>query len=200
MVIGSYVSLAAQDWKEVANRVILQNLVYVDTEHTACSGVVISRTQVLSAGHCVRDDKSGVVKDQFGGYHQFDAIAYDPLLDLSLLETEVPVKKAIKFAKENPARGEPTLALGFAGITGQNGMFASTTASHVMGYLPQHHLLVINQVHQMGYSGGPLINLKGELVAINVGTDKDYTKAYSVPISIVNDFLQAVKEGVYRAQ
>ena len=140
-----------------------------------CSGVVVNEVgHILTNFHCVYNQKYIRViyydKDDWQTY-DVEVIGTDPLADLALLkvlgkEEKIPF---LKFASdmENTAAGTEVFALGHPmgmiwtvtkGIISSNARFLKH---------PYIKALQTDAAINKGNSGGPLMNMKGEIVGIN---------------------------------
>ena len=141
-------------------------------ENAMCSGAVIELQFVITNFHCVYKQKYIKAyfwdKDDWNGY-DVEVIGKDPLADLALLkilnkETVVP---HLKFFKGEITVGEEVFAMGHPmgmAWTLTKGIISSTDryARH-----PYIKAIQTDAAINQGNSGGPLLNMKGEIIGIN---------------------------------
>ena len=150
-----------------------------DTPYSLGSGVVIDEAgYLLTNDHVVqRADKIGVKFANSGEIYEATVIASDPKSDVALLKlTARPGEKfhAIKLAREDDLLlGETVLALGNPfGLGGSvtRGILSSKSRSRPKenAKLDVWNWLQTDAPINLGNSGGPLVNLRGELIGLNV--------------------------------
>ena len=142
------------------------------TKNSACSGAVIENQYIITNYHCIHNQKYIRVfywdKNDWEE-HEVSIIGRDPLADLALLEVtdkETPVP-FLKFAEGELKTGDEVFAMGHPmGMTWTvtKGILSNTDrfARH-----PYVKAVQTDAAINRGNSGGPLMNMKGEIVAIN---------------------------------
>ena len=96
-------------------------------------------------------------------------VGRDPLADLALLEVIDPPKTVppLRFAEELPKNGEDVFAMGHPmgmAWTVTKGIISSTDRHARHAFIKA---LQTDAAINVGNSGGPLLNMKGEIVGIN---------------------------------
>jgi len=171
------------------------------------SGVIISKEgYILTNYHVVKNADVIRVKPakakRFGnkGYAA-KLIGRDPELDIALLK--IDVKKKIKFAPLGDSVktkiGEWVVAMGNPLGLGQAVTKGIITAKHrVIGSGAYDNYLQTDAPINQGNSGGPLFNLKGEVVGINtIIIPKAQSIGFAIPVNMIKDILpQLVKKGM----
>jgi len=142
------------------------------TRNSACSGVVVESQHIITNLHCIYKMKYLKVffwdKEDWQEYN-VEVVGEDPLADLALLrvpdrEDQIPF---LKFQEGESKEGEEVIAIGHPmgmawSIT--KGIISNTDryARH-----PFIKALQTDAAINQGNSGGPLLNMKGEIVGIN---------------------------------
>jgi serine protease Do len=150
-----------------------------NSQYSLGSGVVIDEAgYLLTNDHVVRRaDKIGVKFCTGTNDYSATVVASDPKSDVALLKLDAPPGekfKAIQFAHEDDLLlGETVLALG--NPFGLGGSVTRGILSSKSRVLPKEdepldipNWLQTDAPINMGNSGGPLVNLRGELIGINV--------------------------------
>ncbi len=150
-----------------------------NSQYSLGSGVVIDEAgYLLTNDHVVRRADKIAVKFCTGtNVYSATVVASDPKSDVALLKLNCPPGekfKAIQFAREDDlVLGETVLALG--NPFGLGGSVTRGILSSKSRVLPKEGepLNIANWLQtdapiNMGNSGGPLVNLRGELIGINV--------------------------------
>lgn len=157
---------------------------------TRCTAVVINEEQgyLLTANHCVDKQAQESLSITANGRHA-DLLRANSLLDLAVLKTQLRGEKQIAFADKTPEPGTPVAIAGFA--------WGDPDVSFQFGYVAQTlnsatKLVFLNTDVIGGNSGGPCINARGELVAINSRLYIFYSSGHaaSVPIETIKEFVQ----------
>ena len=142
------------------------------TLNSACSGVVVESQHIITNYHCVYNMKYLKIffwDNQDWEEYDVEVIGEDPLADLALLR--VPDKKEIlpylKISNETVKEGEDVIAIGHPmgmAWTITKGIVSNTDryARH-----PFIKALQTDAAINQGNSGGPLMNMKGEIIGIN---------------------------------
>ena len=167
-----------------------------------CSGVVVNEVgHILTNFHCVYNQKYiRVIYYDKTDWQTYDVevIGTDPLADLALLkvlgkEEKIPF---LKFASdmENIAAGTEVFALGHPmgmiwtvtkGIVSSNARFLKH---------PYIKALQTDAAINKGNSGGPLMNMKGEIVGINAMMMSRTNQSAGVGLAIRGDVVKASYE------
>ena len=150
-----------------------------NSQYSLGSGVVIDEAgYVLTNDHVVRRaDKIGVKFCTGTNVYSATVVASDPKSDVALLKLDAPPGAkftAIQFAREDDLLlGETVLALG--NPFGLGGSVTRGILSSKSRVLPKEgepldipNWLQTDAPINMGNSGGPLVNVRGELIGINV--------------------------------
>ena len=142
------------------------------TLNSACSGVVVESQHIITNYHCVYNMKYLKIffwDNQDWEEYDLEVVGEDPLADLALLR--VPDKKEIlpylKISDETVKEGEDVIAIGHP-----MGMAWSITKGIVSNRdrYARHPFIKALQTDaaiNQGNSGGPLLNMKGEVIGIN---------------------------------
>ncbi len=133
------------------------------------SGVIVSNDgYIITNNHVVEDASDLAVVFADGSRHTAELIGTDPLSDIAVIQVsdEVPAVATIGDASVLQP-GEQVLAIG-----SPLGNFRNTVTAGVVSALnrsvgPMEGLIQTDAAINSGNSGGPLINLQGEVVGIN---------------------------------
>lgn len=148
-------------------------------------GVIVSSDGLIITSSSVIKDKSEILTVLNNGKkYQTERVLEDKNLNLTLLKISVPNLKSIKFGASDKIRvGQKILALGTL-----NGLEASSGIVESVKDLIQTDANISSQD-----SGGPMININGELIGINLYKDSTNKNGYAIPISKVNLLLDRYK-------
>ena len=187
--------------------VILSTSPYKDpttdpTQTGLCSGVVVNDMgHVITNFHCIYKQESIKLiyydKDDWQTY-DVEVIGTDPLADLALLkvlgkEEKIPYLKFAADMKNTPA-GTEVFALGHPmgmiwtvtrGIVSSNARFIKH---------PYIKALQTDAAINKGNSGGPLMNMKGEIVGINALMMSRTNQSAGIGLTIRGDVVKASYE------
>lgn len=164
------------------------------------AGVVIkSNGTILTNAHVV--DGIGHLTVIFGNGDSYSGtVQYiDTTSDLAVVKINKLGLKPITFAPENSLRvGQTVIAIGTPLSVSLINSASKGIVSGVGVNIGQHYLFTQSDVAiNGGNSGGPLINLKGELVGINsikyVGSDVE-GMSFSIPVDTVNYVLSSFEK------
>lgn len=185
LLLISPLPVAGEDWSALAARISQQHMVQVLTDEGSCAGMKVGDKLFLTAAHCVG---SNLYLKTANDSSTPQLLASDQKLDLALYSSTLMGKQPIKFAPASPPVGTAVLALGYPGG------FLHVTSSNIMTLLRGY--VVTDQAHQYGYSGGPLVNLKGELVGMNSATNFMWQRGYSISVEYIRVFVEMVRVGM----
>ena len=169
------------------------------------SGVIINATKgyVVTNNHVI--DKADKINVKLEDGREFKAklIGADPLSDVALLQIEKPQNLTeIKIADSDKLRvGDFTVAIGNPfglGQTVTSGIVSAlgrSTGNSDEGY---ESYIQTDAAVNRGNSGGPLINLQGELIGINTAiispSGGNAGIAFAIPSNMANNLVQQIIE------
>ena len=147
------------------------------------TGFVVSPTKVLSMAHVVAGGET-VTVDVDGSQHDARVVSFDPNADFAILDVPVLPARPLGFSIAPAQVGTEVLMLGYPGA----GPFAATPArirelSHLEGpdiYRTTtvsrnvYQISGVGQVQMQGLSGGPVIDLNGQVLGVVLGQDVDH--------------------------
>ncbi len=152
---------------------------------------------LLTNNHVVEGCKSQKI-NYFNKEYDVKIIATDKTLDLALLKVETRPKAFISFSKDEPKKRQPITAAGYP-----LGKFLSDDLkindgriSALKGFENNSNEIQHDIAINPGNSGGPIVNEKGQLVAIAVsGMAKDITEGlnFGIKASAAANFLKSNK-------
>ncbi len=182
---SDYLSTDAQDYNEL---------------YAHGAGVVIKENgTILTNAHVVEDIENLTVifgdGDTYSGAVQY----IDKTSDLAVVRINKTNLKPVKFAEENSLEvGQSVIAIGTPLSVSLINSASKGIVSGIGVNINQHYLFTQSDVAiNGGNSGGPLINLKGELVGINsikyVGSDVE-GMSFSIPVDTINYVLSSFEK------
>jgi serine protease Do len=176
------------------------------TRSAAGTGMIVdSNGLILTNKHVVPEGTSDVMITMADGttYEDVDVVGRDPLNDLAILKVKNPKDfKAVAFGDSDKVRtGEKVVAIGNALGQFQNsvtsgiisGMGRPVEAGDEEGTMSEQlsNLFQTDAAINSGNSGGPLVNLSGEVIGINTAIAAD---AENIGFSIPSNEARAVVE------
>ena len=141
-------------------------------QNALCSGAVVELQYIITNFHCIYKQKYIRVffwDEKDWNEYKVRVVGRDPLADLALLEVIDPPKTVppLRFAEELPKNGEDVFAMGHPmgmAWTVTKGIISSTDRHARHAFIKA---LQTDAAINVGNSGGPLLNMKGEIVGIN---------------------------------
>lgn len=169
------------------------------------SGVIIDakKGHVLTNNHVIDGAEKITVKMEDGREFKAKLIGSDPLSDVALIQIEKPSNLTeIKIADSDKLRvGDFTVAIGNPfglGQTVTSGIVSAlgrSTGNSDQGY---ESYIQTDAAVNRGNSGGPLINLKGELIGINTAiispSGGNAGIAFAIPSNMAHNLVQQILE------
>ena len=164
-------------------------------QNSMCSGAVIDLQYIITNYHCIYNQKFIKIffwnKEDWRSY-DVEVIGIDPLADLALLraiDKDEPVPE-LKFSSEEIRSGQDVFALGHP--MGMVWSVSKGVISHEDRYArhPYVHSVQTDAAINTGNSGGPLMNMKGEIVGINTLIISKVKESAGIGIAIRNDTVQ----------
>lgn len=154
------------DWTKTADT-LAQSVVYVESATGSCTGFIINahvkgdKDYVLTANHCYGPEL-------YADHALAKAIFRDGKHDLMILEVDDLDRPAVSLAGKNPAQGDEIASFGF-GLGLDKPMLRIAHVSNPAIELPDVEggpFVLIDAGYVGGQSGGPCINVAGEVVSI----------------------------------
>lgn len=169
------------------------------------SGVIINAEKgyIITNNHVIDNADKMTVKLEDGREFNAKLVGSDPLSDVALIQIENPKNLTeIKFADSDKLQvGDFTVAIGNPfglGQTVTSGIVSAlgrSTGKSDEGY--ENYIQTDAAVNQ-GNSGGPLINLKGELIGINTAiispSGGNAGIAFAIPSNMANSLVSQILE------
>jgi hypothetical protein len=158
------------------------------------SGFVISGDGlVITNYHVMEDSDKAMIEIDGEQYFDVSVLAYDANWDLAVLKVEADNLKPLRLAKSvNDSRlGEEVIAMGSPeGFkqTLSDGIISSLYR-RVEGYDFDH--IQTTALMSKGSSGGPLLNMQGEVIGVNTFT-YGQSLNFAVPIDYVNNLISDI--------
>lgn len=130
------------------------------------------RAKVLTAWHVVRGGRGSItIRWPDGTSGPAKVAAWDEAFDLAVLSTAAPAAAPVPIAARPPAVGDRLTLAGYGPVpfTYREASGAVTQFLGPTGRHPQH-MLEVRAAARQGDSGGPILNARGELVAVLWGS------------------------------
>lgn len=165
------------------------------------SGVIISPDgYILTNNHVVKNASTIKIR-LYGSKEDFDAklVGQDPKIDLALLKIEV--KQDLPYAamgdSDSLQVGDWVIAIGNPfGLSHTVTKGIVSAKGRVIGSGPYDDFIQTDTPINFGNSGGPLFNLKGEVVGINTAIiSGGQGIGFAIPINMAKSLLPQLKEG-----
>ena len=154
------------------------------------SGFFIGPGKILTCAHVMEDAHSAIVVSSIKKYYQIKILKMDEDMDLALLMINANGEKSLKLENERiPTRNQNLIALGYNYDEGKNDVSYGIVHAVVSDEGVQ---VVVNSVSVVsGWSGGPLLNIKGYVVGVHRWAWGDGpTVAFSTGIEAIMIFLE----------
>jgi len=164
--------------------------VVMDRRRGAGAGILLGNGLVLTNAHVAGRGRSLQVVLEDGETHPAKLAASDPEVDLALLEIPVNGHGAAVLSEGTPRPGELVFAFGHP--WGQRNVLTGGVLSAVTTLRGRHgEIPVLRADVQLapGNSGGPLLNMAGEVIGLNAmifGGDQ----SVAIPASLLRGFLE----------
>ncbi len=165
------------------------------------SGVIISPDgYILTNNHVVKD--ASIIKIRlYGSKEDYDAklVGQDPKIDLALLKIEAKEELPYAVMGDSDALevGDWVIAIGNPfGLSHTVTKGIVSAKGRVIGSGPYDDFIQTDAPINFGNSGGPLFNLKGEIVGINTAIiSGGQGIGFAIPINMAKSLLPQLKEG-----
>lgn len=159
------------------------------------SGVIISKDgYVITNNHVVEGEESLVVYFADGTRHDAKLVGTDPLMDVAVLKISDAVPAYVPLANSDTIEpGETAIAIGSPLGDFRNSVTVGVVSAKNRSVGSMEGLIQTDAAINHGNSGGPLLNLQGEVIGINTlvvrgsGSSSDQAEGlgFSVPSNIV---------------
>jgi len=145
------------------------------------SGVIIDKDRglIVTNHHVVKDGEQFIVRPGRGGEWPATIVGVDPNTDLAVLQIKAPVMVQAEWGDPDLLSvGDWVLAIGSPFMLEQSvsaGIISATGRSHlrIVGDGSYEDFLQTDAAVNPGNSGGPLVNLQGEIVGINTAVSME---------------------------
>lgn len=169
------------------------------------SGAVINAEKgyIITNNHVIDNADKIVVKLEDGREFKAKLVGADPLSDVALIQVEDPKNLTeIKFADSDKLRvGDFTVAIGNPfglGQTVTSGIVSALARSTGQSDESYENYIQTDAAVNQGNSGGPLINLNGELIGINTAiispSGGNAGIAFAIPSNMANNLVTQIIE------
>lgn len=158
----------SQDWRGVVDRLEKSTVAIEHGGAVVCTGVTIHEAKdlVLTAAHCAPENEQVVI---YADRMPATIVSKDAKRDLMVLVVPGLDRPALPLARANPQMGDAVASFGY-GYAWDRPMFRVAHISDDRTYVNEGGIggpfFVIDAAFVGGQSGGPVVNLAGELVMI----------------------------------
>lgn len=172
------------------------------------SGVIVDPSgYILTNHHVALSGEERWIKLIDGRVIQATLVGSDPLTDLALLKIEAPdLHAAVWGDSDQVAVGDWVLALGSPFGLEQTvtvGIVSAKSRQNLVEGEPYQDFLQTDAALNPGNSGGPLVNLRGEIIGVNtmILGQRFQGVSFAIPSAIARDICERLKRDkrVYRA-
>ncbi len=185
--------------EKAAARAVPCTLAVLQNGKVIGAAVAVGPHEVLTCRHCVGAAKSVRLRLQDGTELDAQVVAAELNLDLALLKVQAKLPSHLPLADRTPGPGADVLAVG-----SPLGEYAWSVSRGVISHpdrditlenaVTLRHVLQTDAAINGGNSGGPLVNLKGELVGVVCARRTDAQLiGFAVGTETVRAFLKANK-------
>lgn len=179
-----------------------------------CGGIWVDWNIILTAYHCVNDEKApnkdgtgaefffstkenfDIINNGASKHYKGKVVAIDKYQDLALIKAANAKMnhRTVTFATREPHIGDETIMIGHP-----NGLPYSYTHGHVSGFhsginsdaiTARGPFIKINAVIIGGNSGGGVFNTEGQLIGMIVFTRSGIQQGFIVPLGSIKKFLE----------
>jgi S1-C subfamily serine protease len=165
------------------------------------SGVILTNSHVVSNEMV---DYTVITKDK--KQYQVKKVSRDPINDIAILKVEASDLPVLSLGDSNDLKvGQAVVAIGYAlgkfdntvttGVV--SGLGRGVTASDAFGSRSEtlENVIQTDAALNPGNSGGPLLNLSGEVVGINVAvTQGAQNIGFAIPVNVAKSILDSYKK------
>ena len=154
-----------------------------------------NRGNLLTNNHVVEGCKLSKIS-YFNKEHDAQLISTDKTLDLALLKVDLKPRAFISFSNDGPKKRQQIIIAGYPLGQGLSDDLKINDGriSSLKGFENNSNEITVDVAINPGNSGGPIINQKGQLVAIAVaGMSKDVTEGinFGIKASAAENFLKS---------
>ncbi|NCS32508.1 trypsin-like serine protease [bacterium] len=180
-------------------------------ESSIGTGFVVSKNTIISNKHVVSDlNATYSIVDSKGEKHEVTNIIRDPFNDLAILEVSDLVAPELEMGDSNEIQvGQTVIAIGNAlgrfsnsvtkGVISGIGRGITTGSGFGRFQEQLDDVIQTDAALNPGNSGGPLLNLSGQVVGVNVAVSSDGENiGFAIPVSRVAKLLDDIKAGTLR--
>jgi 2-alkenal reductase len=173
-------------------------------QRSSGSGVIISEEgYIITNHHVIEGQQSLTVIYADGSRHEATLIGSDPLQDLAVIKVSDPVPATATLGDSSALQpGETLIAIG-----SPLGDFKNTVTTGVVSALNRsvpgssmEGLIQTDAAINHGNSGGPLVNVKGEVIGINTlvvrGNGNSFDQAEGLGFAVPSNIVKTVSEAL----
>lgn len=168
-----------------------------EPRHSLGSGLVVEESgYILTNFHVI--ERASRIRVQLSDDSEFDAafLAGDPVNDLALIKIDAgrPLTEVAFAADDDLLLGETVIAVGnpfgLANTVTVGVLSSKNREYRFNGHVLYKDILQTDAAINPGSSGGPLLNINGEVIGVNVSVDEEGQNiGYALPVRRVRQFL-----------
>jgi len=165
----------------------VNSVVTIETDNALGSGFFIGNNLVATNYHVIDGASSAIIilNSTSQTYKVEGYVAKDETNDLVILKVSYLKGMPLKFATKNVKQGDDILAIG-----SPKGIPATISKGIVSNLNSEIKLIQIDASISHGSSGGPVLNMNGEVIGVAVGTiEKGQNLNFAIPIGILENLL-----------
>jgi serine protease Do len=171
------------------------------------TGFIVSSDGLIATNkHVVLDEEANYsVFTKDGEKYEAEVLARDPLQDIAVLKIKANGLKPAKLGDSDSIKlGQTAIAIGntlgefrnTVSVGVISGLYRSITASGAGGFVERiENVIQTDAAINRGNSGGPLLNLRGEVIGMNTAVAENaQSVGFALPINLVKKDVESVKE------
>lgn len=170
------------------------------TPRASGSGVIISQDgYIVTNNHVVEGEQSLTVYFADGSRHDAKLVGTDPLMDIAVLKITDAVPAFVPLADSDSIQpGETAIAIGSPLGDFRNSVTVGVVSALNRSVASMEGLIQTDAAINHGNSGGPLLNLSGEVIGINTlvvrGTGSTSDQAEGLGFSVPSNIVKTVSQ------
>ncbi len=175
----------------------------VGTTTASGSGFIVTRDGLIATNrHVIEDSTKISVITQDGGNYEAKLISTDPLNDFAIIKIDKKDLPVVDLGYSDELKvGEPVIAIGNALGSYTNSVTVGVISGTNRAIVAQSEnsesdlegLLQVDAAINQGNSGGPLVNIKGQVIGVNTAVDKSGEGiGFAIPINDLRPAIESV--------
>ncbi|MBD2025257.1 trypsin-like peptidase domain-containing protein [Leptolyngbya sp. FACHB-711] len=156
-----------------------------------CGSVAVAPDRLITAAHCIKSSEVTIVP-QSGEWLKGTVVKQSAETDLALIQVDGANFPVLPMGS-SPQAGEAVTAIGYPLVNGSKLTVTPSTVQATEQFCGKRDMRcfsVPSGVLSGGFSGGGMVNARGELVGINRAIGEANGIGYAIPIDVVKEFAQ----------